>query len=80
MIPPEIASLCDPMKQISTLAGNQVPSYFVWEALFTMVIIGMGLFLYALLIGNMQNFLQALGQRYNFSLWWWFLFHKFFFS
>ncbi|XP_057952112.1 probable cyclic nucleotide-gated ion channel 20, chloroplastic isoform X2 [Malania oleifera] len=50
-------------QQISTLAGNQVPSYFVWEVLFTMAIIGLGLLLFALLIGNMQNFLQALGRR-----------------
>ncbi|KAH0942875.1 hypothetical protein HID58_002542 [Brassica napus] len=50
-------------KQISTLAGNQVPSYFIWEVLFTMGIIGLGLLLFAFLIGNMQNFLQTLGQR-----------------
>ncbi|XP_073141159.1 probable cyclic nucleotide-gated ion channel 20, chloroplastic [Henckelia pumila] len=50
-------------QQISTLAGNQVPSYFVWEVIFTMSIIGIGLLLFALLIGNMQNFLQALGRR-----------------
>ncbi|KAJ9542617.1 hypothetical protein OSB04_029123 [Centaurea solstitialis] len=50
-------------KQISTLAGNQTPSYFVWEVLFTMGIIGLGLLLFALLIGNMQNFLQGLGRR-----------------
>ncbi|XP_047950091.1 probable cyclic nucleotide-gated ion channel 20, chloroplastic [Salvia hispanica] len=50
-------------QQISTLAGNQVPSYFEWEVLFTMSIIGIGLLLFALLIGNMQNFLQALGRR-----------------
>lgn len=50
-------------QQISTLAGNQIPSYFVWEVLFTMAIIGMGLLLFALLIGNMQNFLQSLGRR-----------------
>uniref|UniRef100_A0A0K8WML8 Cyclic nucleotide-gated channel 20-like n=1 Tax=Acacia koa TaxID=468172 RepID=A0A0K8WML8_ACAKO len=50
-------------QQISTLAGNLVPSYFVWEALFTMGIIGLGLLLFALLIGNIQNFLQALGRR-----------------
>ncbi|KAG6420912.1 hypothetical protein SASPL_117456 [Salvia splendens] len=50
-------------QQISTLAGNQVPSYFEWEVLFTMAIIGIGLLLFALLIGNMQNFLQALGRR-----------------
>ncbi|KAM4106464.1 hypothetical protein ACB094_04G067200 [Castanea mollissima] len=51
------------LQQISTLAGNQTPSYFVWEVLFTMAIIGLGLLLFALLIGNMQNFLQALGRR-----------------
>ncbi|KAH7529420.1 hypothetical protein FEM48_Zijuj05G0182200 [Ziziphus jujuba var. spinosa] len=51
------------LQQISTLAGNQTPSYFVWEVLFTMTIIGLGLLLFALLIGNMQNFLQALGKR-----------------
>ncbi|CAM8915442.1 unnamed protein product [Rhodiola kirilowii] len=50
-------------QQISTLAGNLVPSYFEWEVLFTMAIIGLGLLLFALLIGNMQNFLQALGRR-----------------
>lgn len=53
------------LKQISTLAGNQEPSYFVWEVLFTMGIIGLGLLLFAFLIGNMQNFLQALVRRYN---------------
>ncbi|KAI4326324.1 hypothetical protein MLD38_031650 [Melastoma candidum] len=50
-------------QQISTLAGNQVPSYFWGEVMFTMGIIGMGLLLFALLIGNMQNFLQSLGRR-----------------
>ncbi|CAN7112200.1 unnamed protein product [Brassica rapa subsp. narinosa] len=50
-------------QQISTLAGNQVPSYFLGEVFFTMGIIGLGLLLFALLIGNMQNFLQALGRR-----------------
>ncbi|XP_057855168.1 probable cyclic nucleotide-gated ion channel 20, chloroplastic [Cryptomeria japonica] len=50
-------------QQISTLAGNQVPSLFPWEVLFTMGIIGLGLLLFALLIGNMQNFLQSLGRR-----------------
>lgn len=55
---------CDSLqKQISTLAGNQVPSYLVSEVLFTMAIIGLGLLLFALLIGNMQNFLQALWKR-----------------
>ncbi|XP_065880767.1 probable cyclic nucleotide-gated ion channel 20, chloroplastic [Euphorbia lathyris] len=50
-------------QQISTLAGNQVPSYFIWEVLFTMAIVGLGLLLFAFLIGNIQNFLQALGRR-----------------
>ncbi|PWA98503.1 cyclic nucleotide-binding transporter 1 [Artemisia annua] len=50
-------------QQISTLAGNQVPSYFEWEVLFTMGIIALGLLLFALLIGNMQTFLQGLGRR-----------------
>ncbi|KAH9724712.1 putative cyclic nucleotide-gated ion channel 20 [Citrus sinensis] len=50
-------------QQISTLAGNQTPSYFVGEVLFTMAIIGVGLLLFAFLIGNMQNFLQALVKR-----------------
>jgi len=51
------------IQQISTLAGNQTPSDFVWEVLFTMAIVGLGLFLFALLIGNIQNFLQGLGRR-----------------
>ncbi|KAL3849127.1 hypothetical protein ACJIZ3_011009 [Penstemon smallii] len=50
-------------QQLSTLAGNQVPSYYVWEVIFTMTIILFGLSLFALLIGNMQNFLQGLGRR-----------------
>ncbi|XP_060204257.1 probable cyclic nucleotide-gated ion channel 20, chloroplastic isoform X3 [Lycium barbarum] len=50
-------------QQISTLAGNQVPSYFLWEVIFTMATIGMGLVLFALLVGNMQNFLQSLDRR-----------------
>ncbi|XVF50377.1 hypothetical protein PTKIN_Ptkin04bG0094700 [Pterospermum kingtungense] len=58
-----IYSLFWGFQQISTLAGNQTPSYFVWEVLFTMAIVGLGLLLFALLIGNMQNFLQALGRR-----------------
>ncbi|KAH7529419.1 hypothetical protein FEM48_Zijuj05G0182100 [Ziziphus jujuba var. spinosa] len=49
-------------QQISTLAGGLTPSYFVWEVLFTMAIIRLGLLLFALLIGNMQNFLQAVGK------------------
>ncbi|KAL5721724.1 hypothetical protein ACHQM5_005332 [Ranunculus cassubicifolius] len=50
-------------QQISTVAGNQNPSVFEWEVLFTMAIMGLGLFLFALLIGNMNNYLQALGRR-----------------
>ncbi|XP_051133438.1 probable cyclic nucleotide-gated ion channel 20, chloroplastic isoform X2 [Andrographis paniculata] len=58
-----IYSLFWGFQQISTLAGNQVPSYYEGEVLFTMAIIGIGLLLFALLIGNMQNFLQSLGRR-----------------
>ncbi|XP_027357339.1 probable cyclic nucleotide-gated ion channel 20, chloroplastic [Abrus precatorius] len=50
-------------QQISVFAGNQVPSYFVWEVLFGIAIIGLGLLLFSLLIGNFQNFLQSLGRR-----------------
>ncbi|XP_071722418.1 probable cyclic nucleotide-gated ion channel 20, chloroplastic [Rutidosis leptorrhynchoides] len=63
MVTRYVYSLFWGFQQISTLAGNQVPSYFIWEVLFTMAIIGLGLLLFALLIGNMQNFLQALGRR-----------------
>lgn len=58
-----IYSLFWGFQQISTLAGNQVPSLFVGEVLFAMGIIVLGLLLFALLIGNMQNFLQSLGRR-----------------
>ncbi|XP_024015486.1 putative cyclic nucleotide-gated ion channel 19 [Eutrema salsugineum] len=50
-------------QQISTLAGNVTPSYSVGEVFFTMAIIGLGLLLFARLIGNMHNFLQALDRR-----------------
>ncbi|PON80560.1 Ion transport domain containing protein [Parasponia andersonii] len=50
-------------QQISTQAGNLAPSSFIWEVLFTMAIIGLGLLRFALLVGNMQNFLQSLGRR-----------------
>ncbi|CAA7051276.1 unnamed protein product [Microthlaspi erraticum] len=50
-------------QQISTLAGNQVPSYFLGEVFFTMGIMGLGLLVFALLIGNMQTFLQSLVRR-----------------
>ncbi|XP_074338802.1 putative cyclic nucleotide-gated ion channel 20, chloroplastic [Apium graveolens] len=58
-----IYSLFWGFQQISTLAGNQTPAFFVLEVLFTMLITAMGLVLFSLLIGNMQNFLQALGRR-----------------
>ncbi|KAJ0238407.1 Ion transport domain-containing protein [Hirschfeldia incana] len=58
-----IYSLFWGFQQISTLAGNQVPGYFLGEVFFTMGIIGLGLLLFPLLISNMQNFLQALGRR-----------------
>ncbi|CAJ1952231.1 unnamed protein product [Sphenostylis stenocarpa] len=50
-------------QQISTLTGNLVPSYYVPEVIFTKAILGSGLLLFALLIGNIQNILQALGRR-----------------
>ncbi|CAM6044249.1 unnamed protein product, partial [Sphagnum compactum] len=49
--------------QLSTLAGNQVPSLYIWEVVFTMGIAGLGLLLFGLLIGNIQNFLQPLFHR-----------------
>ncbi|CAM6081656.1 unnamed protein product [Calypogeia fissa] len=51
------------LQQICTLAGNQVPSVFVGEVLFIMGTGVLGLLLFALLVGNMQNFLQALQRR-----------------
>ncbi|KAL1202695.1 putative cyclic nucleotide-gated ion channel 19 [Cardamine amara subsp. amara] len=50
-------------QQISTLAGNLSPSYSMGEVFFTMGIIGLGLLLFARLIGNMHNFLQSLDRR-----------------
>jgi cyclic nucleotide gated channel len=49
--------------QVSTLAGNLVPSLYAWEALFAMGVGALGLLMFALLIGNMQNFLQSLDRR-----------------
>ncbi|XP_057446741.1 probable cyclic nucleotide-gated ion channel 20, chloroplastic isoform X2 [Lotus japonicus] len=63
MVTKYVFSLFWGFQQISTLAGNLTPSNFVWEVLFTMATIGLGLLLFALLIGNMQNFLQGLGRR-----------------
>ncbi|KAI9087393.1 hypothetical protein K1719_030713 [Acacia pycnantha] len=50
-------------QQISTLAGNLTPSSLVWEVLFTISIIGMGLLLFPLLLGNILNSVQAPGRR-----------------
>ncbi|KAK1387791.1 Cyclic nucleotide-binding domain-containing protein [Heracleum sosnowskyi] len=58
-----IYSLFWGFQQISTLAGNQTPAFFVVEVLFIMFVGATGLLLLSLLIGNMQNFLQALGRR-----------------
>lgn len=49
--------------QLSTLAGNLDPSLYVWEVMFTIGVIGLGLLLIALLIGNMQTYLLSLGRR-----------------
>ncbi|KAK1387789.1 Cyclic nucleotide-binding domain-containing protein [Heracleum sosnowskyi] len=58
-----IYSLFWGFQQISTLAGNQTPSFFVVEVLFTMFITATGLLMFSLLIGNIQSFFQALGRR-----------------
>ncbi|KAK1352028.1 putative potassium channel, voltage-dependent, ERG [Heracleum sosnowskyi] len=58
-----IYSLFWGFQQISTMAGNLTPFFFLTEILFTMFISAAGLLLFSLLIGNMQNFLQALGRR-----------------
>ncbi|KAK9713206.1 hypothetical protein RND81_06G011600 [Saponaria officinalis] len=50
-------------QQISTLAGNQVPSDDVFEVLFTTFIIGVGLILFGFLIGNMHLFIHSVGHR-----------------
>lgn len=49
--------------QISTLGGNQVPSYFIPEVFFMLTITSGGLLLFAVLIGNIQSFLQSLTRR-----------------
>ncbi|CAM6041502.1 unnamed protein product [Sphagnum compactum] len=63
VVPKYIYSIFWGFLQLSTLAGNQVPSLYIWEVLFTMAIAGLGLLLFALLIGNIQNFLQSLFRR-----------------
>lgn len=51
-------------QQVSTLAGNLVPSTsWAPELLFVIAVMILGLMLLALLIGNMSNFLQALSRR-----------------
>ncbi|CAI5524684.1 unnamed protein product [Closterium sp. Naga37s-1] len=50
-------------QQVSTLAGNLQPSRWDPEVLFVILVIGLGLVLLALLIGNISNFLQALSRR-----------------
>ncbi|CAI5537282.1 unnamed protein product [Closterium sp. Naga37s-1] len=50
-------------QQVSTLAGNLEPSRWDPEVLFVILVIGLGLVLLALLIGNISNFLQALSRR-----------------
>ncbi|TKY44885.1 putative cyclic nucleotide-gated ion channel 19 [Spatholobus suberectus] len=51
-------------QQVITLAGNLTPSYKnMWEVVFTMAIMGLGLCFFALLIGNIQSFLQTLRHR-----------------
>ncbi|KAM1238852.1 hypothetical protein TB2_039482 [Malus domestica] len=51
---------------LGTVAGNLVPSYFGWEVLFIIGCIALGVLAFALLVGNMQNLVQALDRRYNF--------------
>ncbi|XP_010937008.1 probable cyclic nucleotide-gated ion channel 20, chloroplastic isoform X1 [Elaeis guineensis] len=58
-----IYAMCWGFLQMATLVGNQIPSYNVWENLFATFLIGLGLLLFAWLLGNMQNFLSALGRR-----------------
>ncbi|WOH16042.1 hypothetical protein DCAR_0935591 [Daucus carota subsp. sativus] len=58
-----IYSLFWGFQQISTMAGNQIPAFVVGEVLFTMSITATGLVLFSLLVGNMQNFLQAVGRK-----------------
>ncbi|KAI5083177.1 hypothetical protein GOP47_0002920 [Adiantum capillus-veneris] len=62
-VPKYIYSLFWGFQQVSTLAGNQMPSVFVGEVLFVLGIVILGLLLTVLLIGNMQNFLLSLSRR-----------------
>ncbi|MED6145959.1 hypothetical protein PIB30_029922 [Stylosanthes scabra] len=54
--------------QISSLAGNETPSYNGLEVIFTMAIRGMGFFLLAFLVGSMQNVLQVPRRRLEMQL------------
>ncbi|KAK9716039.1 hypothetical protein RND81_06G207100 [Saponaria officinalis] len=58
-----IYSLFWGFQQISTLAGNQIPSDYVPEVLFTTFIIGVGLLLFGSLVGNIHLFFQSAGNR-----------------
>eukprot|EP00250_Pteridium_aquilinum_P005153 c15291_g1_i1 orf=200-2506(+) len=62
-VPKYIYSLFWGFQQVSTLAGNQMPSTFIGEVLFILGIVVLGLLLTVLLIGNMQNFLLSLSRR-----------------
>ncbi|XP_020203455.1 probable cyclic nucleotide-gated ion channel 20, chloroplastic isoform X3 [Cajanus cajan] len=50
-------------QQVITLADNLSPSYFVWEVLFAMAIMVLGLCFFALFIGNIQSYLHTLRHR-----------------
>ncbi|KAL5730102.1 hypothetical protein ACHQM5_002969 [Ranunculus cassubicifolius] len=51
------------IQQISTMAGNKIPSYYMWEIVFSIWIVGIDLIYFAILVGNMESFIQALGRR-----------------
>lgn len=48
---------------MSTFGGNLVATTSYGQVLFMLMLVALGLFLFALLIGNMQNFLQGLSRR-----------------
>ncbi|XP_058753820.1 probable cyclic nucleotide-gated ion channel 20, chloroplastic [Vicia villosa] len=50
-------------QQVSTLAGNQTPTYLLGEVLFSMTINGVGILLLAYFIGNVQASFQGLSRR-----------------
>lgn len=51
------------LQQLSSLGQNLQTSLFVGEIIFCIIIAILGLVLFALLIGNMQTYLQSLGVR-----------------